>query len=90
MSRMGNFASGASVVSEPQSLQNSSMTFNAKVPGKFTANGLNQPIMDSPDGMSARDAKRQTPNGELPSENGSSDSTYTAINPDQFGTALGI
>ncbi len=85
MSRQGNFAAG--VVGEPSSLIQQSNQFNQEAPHGFTPNGVGQPIMLSPNGMSANDAKRDTPNGMLPSPNGMSQSTYNSLDP-QIGTRL--
>lgn len=73
----------------PASLQADSARQNAFNPRAFVANGLNMPIMHSPNGMSAADATRQTPQGQLPSMNGSSASTYSQINP-HYGIGLQI
>lgn len=89
-SRMAHFAQGASP-EETSSLRYRSDVFNQSVPGKFTPNGLNQPIMlSSGNGNSAEDASRQTPSGQLPSMNGMSRSTYDQINPRSYGLSLNI
>jgi hypothetical protein len=92
MSRMAHFTQGASGgVSETASLQASGQQFNAANPHGFRANGLNQQVMLSPgNGNSKADASRQTPNGQLPSMNGDSESTYQQINPTSYGTHLGV
>jgi hypothetical protein len=93
MTRAGHFTQGAlsGRPSESSSLQQSAQRFNEQVPGKFQANGLNQPFMlSSGNGNSASDAARQTPNGELPSPNGMSASTYSQINPSAYGMSLRI
>lgn len=87
-SRQAHFAAG--VVGETQSLQNRANSFNTQVPRMFRANGLNQPFMMSPgNGNSMTDAQRQTPVGQLPSQNGSSLSTYNQKTP-RFGQNLNI
>ena len=89
-SRTGNFASGAIGPSEPSSLQQASDNFNAKNPRNFRPNSVLQPYMLSPNnGNSARDASRQTPNGQLPSPNGMSQSTYQLKDP-QMGMNLSL
>ena len=89
-SRTAHFAQGTQPTETP-SLQARAQAFKQQVPGKFQANGLNQPIMLSPvNGNSPEDAARQTPNGELPSMNGSSRATYQQRNPTSYGTALKI
>lgn len=87
---MGEFASGVtSGPSETSSLKQRADRFNEQTPGKFNANGLNQQIMPSGNGMSARDASRITPSGMLPSQNGMSASTYGQIAP-KYGMTLNI
>jgi len=87
-SRVSHFMMGAS---HSPSLQASADKFNQQVPGKFRANGLNQPYMlSSGNGNSRADASRQTPSGQLPSLNGMSESTYNAINPASYGMRLDI
>jgi hypothetical protein len=89
---MGNFTLGTSPVSpsETLSLQERSEHFNAQNPRHFSPNGLNQPIMLSPNGNSAADAARQTPMGQLPSLNGMSQSTYNQIVPSSYGIDLKV
>lgn len=41
-------------------------------------------------GNSAADASRQTPSGQLPTQNGMSQSTYQARYPGNFGTRLNV
>lgn len=90
-SRQGSFAQGALSPTEPESLQARAAAFNAKDPRVFKANGLNQPVMmSSVNGNSTADAERQTPNGQLPSMNGMSSSTYQKLNPTSYGTHLGV
>jgi hypothetical protein len=87
---MAHFTQGATP-HETATLQARAAAFNQGVPGKFTPNGLNQPIMLSPsNGNSAADASRQTPSGELPSMNGMSRSTYDKLNPTSYGLSLNI
>lgn len=81
-SRTGNFAAGTIAPTETPSLMQRDQKFNSKVPGKFTPNGLNQPVMLDPgNGNGPKDATRQTPNGELPDSNGMSQSTYSKLDP---------
>lgn len=88
---MGAFGAGFISPRETDTLSQRSADFNARVPGRFRANGLNQPIMMAPgNGNSAFDASRQTPQGSLPSMNGMSESTYQRINPTSFGMNLAI
>jgi len=47
-------------------------------------------MLSPANGNSQRDAMRQTPSGQLPSMNGSSESTYQQQNPTAYGTDLGI
>jgi hypothetical protein len=57
----------------------------------FTPNSVLQQYMLSPNnGNSAADAARQTPMGQLPSQNGMAQSTYQAMNPSNYGTRLKI
>lgn len=89
MSRIGHFTQGASP-SETPSLQARAQTFNNQNPHGFQANGLNQPLMRSAgNGNSETDARRQTPNGQLPDANGDSQSTYNKINP-SYQTHTGV
>jgi hypothetical protein len=89
-SRSGEFNTGRnSGPQEPASLQQRAARFNELNPGKFKANGLNQQIMSSPNGMSAKDATRQTPNGMLETDNGMSQSTYQRLIP-QYGMNLSL
>lgn len=89
-SRIGQFASGATSPAETASLQQRAAKFNAQDPGKFKANGLNQPVMLSPNNAnSATDAQRQTPAGQLPSPNGMSKNTYQKLVP-SYGMSLGL
>jgi hypothetical protein len=93
MSRMAHFAQGAanSSPAETASLQARADVVNNANPHGYHANGLNQQVMLSPgNGNSKADASRQTPNGQLPSGNGMSNSTYQQINPTSYGTNLGI
>jgi len=91
MSRSGEFAAGAnSGPTEPASLQQRAARFNEQIPGKFKPNGINQQIMPSADGMSSKDAQRQTPSGMLPDFlNGSSRSTVNKLVP-SYGMNLAI
>jgi len=87
-SRQSEFSTGMkSGPTEPASLQQRAARFNELNPGKFKPNGLNQQIMPSSNGMSAKDATRQTPNGMLENSNGMSDSTYSRLVP-QYGMNL--
>lgn len=89
-SRKAHFTQGAtSVPGETASLMQSGQQFNMKDPNKFSPNGLNQQLLPSANGMSAKDASRQTPNGLLPSQNGMSASTYSKLIP-QYGMSLNI
>lgn len=91
MSRSGHFAEGVIGPSEPQSLKLASAKFNSQNPRAYKANGLNQPVMlDPSNGNSKSDAARQTPSGQLPSDNGMSQSTYQQVNPSSYGMNLGI
>jgi hypothetical protein len=76
MSRSGNFAVGAT-----PSLMLTGQRENSQDPRTFKANGLNQQIIPSSNGMSAQDAKRMTPNGELPDANGMASDTYSQLTP---------
>lgn len=93
-SRLGHFAQGATTNTSPTetpALIARAAGFNGQNPRGFTPNGLNQPIMLSPsNGNSTADALRQTPNGELPSQNGMSASTYQKMNPTSYGMSLKI
>lgn len=88
-SRQQNFAIGHSPT-ESLGLLASAARFNAGSPRSFRPNGLNQPVLPSGNGMSAADATRITPNGMLPSMNGSSAQTYNAVNPKAYGIDLNI
>jgi len=74
---------------ETASLQQRAARFNALDPGKFKANGLNQQIMPSSNGMSQKDSSRLTPNGMLPDSNGMSKDTYSRLVPD-YGMSLNL
>lgn len=88
-SRQAHFATG--VVGETPSLEKRSLSFNDKVSHGFRPNGLNQPFMLSPgNGNSPADAARQTPSGQLPSENGMSSSTYQQLVPHTYGINLNL
>lgn len=81
MSRTGEFAIGSAPQESPSLMETASRQ-NSQDPRTFKANGLNQPFTHSPmNGNSATDAKRQTPNGQLPSSNGMSQSTYNQLDP---------
>jgi hypothetical protein len=92
-SRMAHFAAGATTNTGPTesaSLQARAQKFNAADPGKFVPNGVNQPYMLSPgNGNSPADAARQTPTGQLPSQNGMAASTYSKLIP-QYGMSLNL
>lgn len=90
-SRTGSFAQGLGHgPTLTAGLMASSASQNAYNPKGFRANGLNQPLsLSTGNGNSAADATRQTPNGQLPSMNGSSPDTYSRINP-QYGIGLNI
>jgi hypothetical protein len=89
-SRMGHFTQGVMGPTEPDSLKQRAERFNSRNPRKFTANGVNQPVMLSADnGNSQKDAARQTPSGQLPSDNGYAKSTYDKIVP-SYGMALNL
>ena len=88
-SRQENFGLGIHPT-ETAGLVASTNRFNASNPRAFRANGINQPIMPSPNGMSAMDATRQTPNGQLPSPNGMAADTYHQLNPNSYGISLNI
>jgi hypothetical protein len=66
------------------------MNFASKVPGKFQISSVLDAgqAVKSGNGMSAADAKRIVPGGELKSPNGSSEGTYNVMNTTQFPTAL--
>jgi hypothetical protein len=86
-SRMGEFAAGASPTETPSLMQRADK-FNSQDPHQFKANGLNEPYMLSKNnGNSQQDALRQTPGGELPSQNGYAANTYQALDP-SIGTRL--
>lgn len=72
------------------SLMEDQTKFNMQVPRHFSPNSILQQYMQSPNGMSANDARRMTPGGMLPTSNAQSLSTYNARNPTTFGTALKI
>jgi len=59
-------------------------------PISFKPNSVLQQYMPSANGMSATDARRLTPQGMLPSMNGSATDTYNKQNPDTYSTRLAI
>jgi len=77
------------------SLSTSASDFNAKAAQaikdpfseSLTPHSVLQPYMKSANGFAQSDASRITPQGLLPSQSGSSASTYARMNP-QFGTHL--
>jgi hypothetical protein len=89
-SRSDEFSTGKnSGPQEPASLQQRAARFNELNPQRFKPNGLNQQIMPSANGMSGKDAARQTPNGMLETDNGMSASTYQKLIP-QYGMNLSL
>lgn len=97
-SRSASFHAGMSGTGDKaSSLEAESAGFNAKVQAtasnpnalSMTPNSVLMPYMKSANGNSAADARRQTPSGQLPTMNGSAQSTYNIQNP-QFGYRLSI
>lgn len=72
------------------SLMEDQTKFNMQVPRHFAPNSILQQYMQSPNGMSAADARRMIPGGMLPTANAQSLSTYNARNPTTYGTPLKI
>lgn len=81
LSRTQEFNGGVSGNGEiASSLTNNSMKFMAQVPQKFSPNSVLQQYMPDPNnGNDPIAAARQTPNGPIPSMNGSAQSTYGAL-----------
>ena len=59
-------------------------------PAGVVRNSVLMPYMRSPNGMSSKDALRQTPLGQMPSSNGFANSTYNQIFPTGIPTREGF
>jgi hypothetical protein len=93
MARQAEFALGQSTTPVSSLVQDSGKQNALARQAALTPHSVLSAYMNFPspgNGNSAQDAKRQTPGGELPSENGYASQTYSQRFPTTFGTKLDV
>jgi hypothetical protein len=88
MGRTSEFNSGMTGTGQNATLMGQASTAIVKFRPSSALDVLQQPGYHPQDGNSADDAARQTPQGQIPTSNGSAPDTYNAENPVNMRTRL--